>query len=180
MRFNIVYTMSLGLLAAVSAGCASGAGSAGGAASVRSEAASGALGPAMLQWSGNFRAVQQETGTFGVRGRNTASGTITLDAPDPTQTHVRMRLSVPIRDPVRLHWALASGGCGSNTIPLMAVAQFPEFSVSNGGGDLDVVMSMPMPTTGRYHANIYNSGTLGQDESEVMTCAELTLQQRGS
>lgn len=178
VRFNIVYATSLGLLAVATGGCVSGAG--GGGTSVAALAACGVLGPAMLQWTGNFRSLQQETATFGVRGRNIASGTITLDAPDPTQMHVRMRISVPIQDAVRLHWALASGACGSNTIPMMAVAQFPEIAVSNGGGDLDVVMSMPMPTTGRYHANVYNSGTMGQDESEVLTCAELTLQRRGT
>ncbi|HEU4989164.1 MAG: hypothetical protein KGL93_04285 [Gemmatimonadota bacterium] len=180
MRFQSLYALSLGILASGLAGCASGSGGAGGS-SIAADAASGKIGPALLQWSGTFRPTQQQTGTFGgLQSRNQATGTVVLTAQGPSQTHVRMSISIGITDPVRLPWSLATGGCGSNTIPLMAVSQFPEVTASNGRARLDDVISIPLPTAGSYHVNVFNSGTSGQDESEVYTCADLTLERRGT
>jgi len=179
VRFNTVCAASLGLLALAASGCAS---SQGGAASesIAADAASGKLGPAVLQWSGNFRPTQQQSGTFGGElARNQASGTVVITAANPAQIRVRMSANLPVTDPVRLPWAMAPGACGSNTLPLMTVAQFPEMTMSNGSGRLDEVVSLPFPTVGTYHVNVFDAGTSGADESDVMACADLSLGRRG-
>jgi hypothetical protein len=182
VRFNTICAASLGLLALTVGGCASsqaGAGSGTGSDSIAADAASGKIGPALLQWSGSFRSTQQQSGTFtGQLGRNQASGSVVLTAPNPNEMHVRIQASLPVTDPVRLAWSMAPGPCGSNAIPLQTVAQFPQIPVSNGGASLDDIISLAFPTTGNYHVNVFNEGTTGGDESDVMVCADLHLERR--
>ncbi len=177
MRFNRACAASLGLLAVVAAGCASSQGGAA-SSSVTADAASGKIGPAFLQWSGKFKATQQASSGIGLQVRNRAAGTVVLTAEGPTQMHVRMDFTMDNTDPVRLPWAIAAGDCGSNAIPLMTVSQFPELTAHNGRATLDATLGLPMPVTGSYHVNVFNPGTYGQDESEVMICAPLTLERR--
>ena len=181
VRFNTVWAASFGLMAIAAAGCASSQGGGAGSESITADAASGKIGPALLEWSGKFRATQQQSGTFGgLQQRNRAAGTVTLTAEGPAITRVKMQVTIDNTDPVRLPWALVSGDCGSNAIPLMAVSQFPELTSSNGRATLDDIVSMPLPVTGSYHVNIFNAGTSGQDEQDVMICAPLTLRRRGT
>ena len=62
----------------------------------------------------------------------------------------------------------------------MAVAQFPQLTSNNGRATLDDMVSLPLPVTGSYHVNIFNPGTSGQDQQDVMICAPLTLKRRGT
>jgi hypothetical protein len=181
MRFSRTCAASLGFLAVVAAGCASSQGGGAGSESVTADAASGKIGPAFLQWVGNFKATQQQSAAFGgMLTRNAATGTVVLVADGPKQMHVRMDVSISNNDPVRLPWAIASGDCGSNALPLMTVAQFPELTASNGRATLDASLPLPMPVTGSYHVNVFNPGTYGADEADVMICAPLTLKRRGN
>ncbi len=179
MRFNKLRAASIGLLALAASGCASSQGGAG-SESVAADAASGKLGPAMLQWSGNFRPTQQQTSSISIRGRNQASGTVLLTAQGPAQMRVQITASLPVTDPVRLPWSIAAGACGSNAIPLLTVPQFPAIPVSNGQATLDEVLPLALPTVGTYHVNVFNYGTNGSDESDVLACANLTIGRRGS
>ncbi len=177
VRFKMITVAAAGTVALMGTGCASS--QAGAGPSLTTQAAAGEVGPALLQWTGTFRPRQQYSATFGgMQQRNQTGGTVRLTAPNSRQVHAQINLSVDFNDSVRLPWAMAPGGCGSNTIPLMAVAQFPEISVSQGNGSLDEVLSLGMPTAGSYHVNVYNSGTSGQDEADVLTCASLTLGRR--
>ncbi len=181
MRFNSMCAAALGMLALVATGCASASGGGAGSDDVAADAASGKLGPAVLQWSGNFRPTQQQAGTFGgILARNQATGNVVLTATNPAQTRVQLQVSVPTSDPVRLPWAIAPGSCGTNSIPLMTVAQFPMIAISNNHGTLDEVLSMPFPTVGTYHVNVFNADTNGGDESDVMVCANLSIGRRGN
>ena len=175
----MITVATAGVVALMGTGCASNPG--GGAPSLSTQAATGQVGPALLQWTGTFRPKQQYNATFGgMQQRNQTGGTVQLTATNARQMRARINLSVDFNDSVRLPWALAPGGCGSNTIPVMAVPQFPEISVSNGNGSLDEIVSLAMPTAGTYHVNVYNTGTSGQDEADVLTCASLTLGTRGN
>ncbi len=181
MRFNTVWAASFGLLAIAAAGCASSQGGGAASESVTADAASGKIGPAFLEWSGRFQATQQQTGTFGgFQQRNRAAGTVTLTAEGPSIMRAKMQVTIDNTDPERLSWSLASGDCGSNAIPLMAVAQFPQLTSNNGRATLDDMVSLPLPVTGSYHVNIFNPGTSGQDQQDVMICAPLTLKRRGT
>ncbi|MDE3054313.1 MAG: hypothetical protein KGL38_01155 [Gemmatimonadota bacterium] len=178
MRFHTITVAAVGVAALIGTGCTSSQAS--GGPSLATQAATGAIGPALLQWTGTFRPKQQYNATFGgMQQRNQTGGKVTLTAPNGSQMHARIDLTLDFNDAVRLPWAIAPGGCGSNTIPLMSVPQFPEISVSNGSGTLDEVLSLGLPTAGSFHVNVYNSGTSGQDEADVLTCASLTLGRRG-
>jgi hypothetical protein len=178
VRSRIVYGIAVGMLGAA-AGCASGgASSSGGSPSVAMAAGAGEVGPAFLKWTGRFQATQMQSGDVAARGLNQATGSVTLTAAGPNQTRVQLTVSGPTTDPVQLPWAISPGACRSGTIPVMTVSQFPEITMSNGRGELDATLSMPMPTAGTYHVNVYNGST--QDESGVMTCAELRLERKGN
>lgn len=181
MRFRRRWIAPIGLLAMAVGGCASGAGTGSGTGSLATDAGSGKIGPALLQWSGKFHAVQQASATFsGMQVRNRASGTVVLTAPTPSITHVELDLSIYLTDAVRLPWALSSGACGANSIPVVAVSEFPQISTSNGHGSLSADVSVEMPVSGTYHVNIFDPNSQGQDQSTVITCADLTLGRRGS
>ena len=177
MRFTPFRTAALGAAALALVGCASS--QAAGSGSVASQAASGALGPALIKWSGTFRPRQQADGTFGgLQQLNQTSGSVTLTSPAPHMTQVHLTLNVSFNDSVQLPWAVASGACGSNAIPLMTVSQFPEILVTNGRGTIDQQFSLDLPTAGTYHVNVYQAGSSGQDESTVIACSDLTVGRR--
>ncbi len=177
MRFNMITVAAAGIVALVGTGCASSQG--GGSQSVTAQAALGKLGPALLQWTGNFRSQRQADGAFGgMQQRNQASGRVILTSPAPNIMRAQINVSVPFDDAVQLLWTVSSGSCGSNSIPLMSATQFPQLTVINGQGSLDQQVSLAMPTSGTYHVNIFQNGSNGQDESGVLTCADLRLEQR--
>ena len=146
--------------------------------SVAMQAATGALGPALLEWSGKFKSTQQQSIGIAPRSLNIASGSIVLTAPDDRQTHVQMTLSGPADANALLQWAIAPGACRSGTIPVMPITNFPEIRMNNGHGELDQVLSMPIPTSGSVHVNIYSGDAT--DETGVMVCSELKLTKRSA
>lgn len=175
----MVCTASLGMLAIVAGGCASSQGGGAAASSIAADAASGKIGPALLQWSGRFQSTQQQSGAFGgMHARNQATGTAVFTANGSGSMNVAISFSIDTNDSERLLWSLSAGDCGSNTIPLMAVSQFPSITTSNGRGVLNDVVSIPLPVAGSYHVNVFNAGASGQDQSEVMICAPLQLERR--
>lgn len=140
--------------------------------------ASSTPAPALIQWSGSFQAVQQQNGNANApRGRNNASGTIVLTASSRNSIRARITLNSTTSSQY-VHWALISGRCGSSAIPLLTVNQFPDISMSNGRGQLDGQVPLDIPTSGTYHIDVYWSN--GQDQADVMTCANLRLEARSS
>ena len=180
---TILRAGSAGLLALSAIGCASSQTS-GGSPSVVSQANSGALGPALLQWSGRFRAKIRQSANLSspTPTRSGATGSVMLTAANPSQTAVHLTVSLPqfSTQPVQLNWTVSSGSCGSNSIPIMSVSQFPQIAVNSGSGTLDASLPFALPTTGDYHVNIYDNGADGRDESGVITCAPLKLELRSS
>lgn len=174
MRSRLFRSCAL-MFVAAGMGCAR-AGQRSSEPSVEAQAVSGELGPAYLEWTGKFRSTQQQSLGIEPRGLNIASGTVVLTAPDERRMRVVMSLSGPRDESGQLHWAIAPGACRSGSIPLMPVNTFPDLRMSNGHGELDVMISIPFPTGGTYHVNIYGGEVT--DESGVMTCAELKLGRR--
>lgn len=138
------------------------------------------LGPGLLEWTGRFQPVQQQTGdATAIRARNRANGSVTLTAGAQGRMDADIEVSTPLTTSANIRWALASGACGSGALPVLPVNQFPEIDVTaNGRGDLKAEVPAALPTAGSYHVNIYWSD--GRDESDVMTCANLKLEQRHS
>lgn len=87
------------------------------------------------------------------------------------RTHAEITLSAPVTS-IGLHWAVHPGRCGSGSLPLAAVDQFPVLEIgSNGRGQLSADVPLTLPPSGNYHVNVFWTG--GQDLSDVMTCANL-------
>jgi hypothetical protein len=132
--------------------------------------APGVLG---LAWTGRFQPRQQQSGDgTSLRGRNNATGTVTLTALARERLRAEITVATPLATATNIRWSLSTGACGSNTIPVLPVDQFPEITVSSSGrGQLDTEVPTSLPTSGSYHVNIF--WTNGADESDVMTCANL-------
>jgi hypothetical protein len=137
----------------------------------------GGLGPATLQWSGSFQAVQQQSGDVSApRGRNNANGNAVIVSEGPNIIRARINISDVSGSEQYYHWAMVSGRCGSGAIPLLTVNQFPDISMSNSRGHVDGTVPLPLPTAGNYHINVYRSN--GGDEADVLACANLRLEAR--
>ena len=163
-------------LVVAAAACASGSAGSSASPSIAEQAASGAIDPSRLEWSGRFKSVQQQLSSIDPRGRNIASGTVLLTAAGDNLTRARVELSGPVEDSQQLHWAIAPGACRSGTIPLLAVNEFPMIEMRRGHGELDQTLPITLPASGNYHVNVYTGD--GSDESDVMTCAPLRLELR--
>lgn len=169
---SISSSLSFVAFAAAVAGCAASA------KTSPSPIANQTLGPGLLQWTGRFQPVQQQSGdATSIRGRNRASGSVKLTAVTEGRMNANIEVSTPLTQSSNIRWALASGSCGSGALPVLPVNDFPEIDVtSSGRGDLKADVPASLPTAGSYHVNVY--WTDGRDESDVMTCANLKLEPR--
>ena len=128
------------------------------------------------RWTGSFQPVQQQSGNLTPRGTNRTYGSValTVSPASPNRTHAVIEISTTLTTSSLLHWAIAAGHCGSVTLPLVGVDQFPTIDVSNSGqGKLNGDVPVSLPATGTYHVDIYWG--VGQDQSDVMACANLRL-----
>jgi hypothetical protein len=132
---------------------------------------------ALLRWTGSFTQAQQQTGELAPRSTNKAYGNISLTRPrdDQSSVHAKITLSTPLAESRLLHWAVLDGSCGSSTLPLLAIEQFPQLNITNNGrGQLDADLPLTLVPTGSYHVNVY--WTTGHDQGDVMTCANVRLE----
>lgn len=172
MRHPASYPLALAAL--VLSACASHSG-----APAPSSPPSTSVSPASSgsgSWTGSFQPVQQQSGNLTPHGSNRTYGSVTLTiAPTrPNSTHATIELSTTLPTSALLHWAIVAGRCGSVSLPLVSVDQFPVIEVSNSGhGKLTADTPVSLEAAGVYHVDVYWSG--GQDRSDVMACANLKL-----
>jgi len=130
-----------------------------------------------MQWTGSFQATQQAAGEAAApRGRNSASGSVRLFASGKTSMRAHIALTAVSETVQYLHWALVSGRCGSAAIPLLSISQFPAISMSSGRGQVDADVPLELPTSGSYHVDVFWGN--GGDQADVMTCANLRMEER--
>jgi hypothetical protein len=175
MRHRPVRAILLFGCAAAVAGCASSQNQ---VPSTRQQAASGDIAPAFLQWSGKFKSTEQQTSVTTMHARNAVFGTVRLTADGKNTTRAEIVFSIDVQPTVNgaYQWSLSSGDCHSNSIPVLPVNEFPLLNMASNRGQLDGVFNAPLPTSGRYHVNVFWSG--GSDEGDVMACAPLQLGRR--
>ncbi len=71
-----------------------------------------------------------------------------------------------------LSWAILPGACGSASLPLLPLSNFPELSLAGGGrAQLTATLPIDLPTVGTYHIDLYRD-RLGGIES-VVGCGNL-------
>ena len=139
----------------------------------------GSITPALIEWTGSFQSIQQQAGDAAApRGRNNATGRVVLTSSGRNALHARITLTGGGDNSQYFHWALVSGRCGSPAIPLLSINQFPDISMNKGRGQVDGEVPLALPTSGTYHVDVYWSN--GQDQADVMTCANLKSEPRTS
>ena len=77
----------------------------------------------------------------------------------PTQSNVNLTFSYtgPERD---LSWAILFGTCGSASLPVVPLSNFPELNVSGSGrGQINGTIAVDLPATGTFHVDIYKDRT---------------------
>lgn len=141
------------------------------------QAGAGELGLSMIMWTGKFRAVHSVTASgTDVSQYIASSGTVRLTANSNLETRVELSLSGPADMTGTYAWAIVPGACRSGGIPLLPVSSFPALRMSQGRGQLDEAIQIQLPTSGSYHVNVYSGAST--DESDVVSCAPLKLEQR--
>ena len=169
MRQNLVLVAPVVLATVVACSSATSGGVPASAPAARRDA-----NAQFVRWTGPFQQIQQQTGSLGPRSTNKVYGNVALTRSNenPSAVHARIELSTTVRDSRQLHWAVLDGPCGSSTLPLLAIEQFPQINLSsNGRGQLDADVSLALTATSSYHVDVY--WTTGRDQSDVMTCANV-------
>lgn len=125
------------------------------------------------RWQGTFQPTQQRTAMAAPTSQNKTTGSIFLAQAGPDRTRVRLTISTDLRNASQMQWAIVSGRCGSGALPIVPVQRFPVIEIGgNSRGELDMEMPLTLPTSGSYHANVYNGGT---QLNNVVTCANLAM-----
>jgi len=71
-----------------------------------------------------------------------------------------------------LSWAILFGNCGTGSMTLLPISNFPEIEVGSGGhADVEATLTLELPTSGNYHLDIYRDRQ-GSPES-VVGCGNL-------
>jgi hypothetical protein len=171
-----IRSLSTLIFIAAFGGCASGSAASGSPAILQSS--QGQPAPATVQWTGKFANMARQSGDLAaIRGQTNISGDVLLTA--LAQDRLKADITIANANGARseLFWALVSGRCGSNSIPALAVNQFPVIELSsNGGGHINAEVPLALPTSGGYHVNLYL--THGGDESDVLSCANLRMENK--
>ncbi len=124
-------------------------------------------------YSGDFRPVQQNTGSVGMQAQQRIYGTVRLVFRELTsRTNVQMRLNTNVQSSEVLTWGVVPGRCGSGGLPMSPVSQMPALEISNmGQGEVNRDgVALVMPAGATYHVNVYRGGDTLRD---VIACANL-------
>jgi hypothetical protein len=127
----------------------------------------------VTRWSGNISAVLESNSDVRQSSRGNGYGTAQLAPGDsPSSTAVTVIYSSGGTSDRYLNWAVLPGRCGSGSVPLLPISNFPELQVG-GDGRSQVAVTLPFefPTRGDYHINIYHERQSTLDQ--VVACGNL-------
>jgi hypothetical protein len=131
-------------------------------------------GSAEVRWTGNFQPVQIRSSSPNMRVQSRIYGTVDLSAlpNNPKRTRARLNFtSQSTGNSFTGQWALLPGRCGTGSLPVTGIENFPVIEVSsNGRASLDSELALALPESGEYHVNVYLGG---QQLDNVITCANL-------
>ena len=124
------------------------------------------------KWTASVQSVNQSRfgATDSTRDKSYGSAEWTRgDGPGLSTVNLAFTYTGPEHD---LSWAILFGRCGSASLPLIPISNFPELEVA-GGGRTQVTATLPLefPTSGAYRVDIYKD-RLGGAQS-VVACGNL-------
>lgn len=123
------------------------------------------------KWSAVIRAVAQNRFNAPDSTRTTNYGSFQWtpgDIPSRSNVNLVYNYSGSERD---LSWAILFGNCGSATLPLLPMSNFPELEVTAGQANFNSVLTLELPVSGEYHVEVYKDRRGG--EESVLGCGNL-------
>jgi hypothetical protein len=126
------------------------------------------------RWSANIQSVTQSRADVAQTTRDRSYGSaIWTHGEGPTLTNINIVFTYAGQERY-LSWAILAGSCGTPSLPLLPLSNFPELQVG-GGGRAQVTSSLPIefPTTGSYHVDVYRSRQAGMDA--LIACGNMKL-----
>lgn len=127
-----------------------------------------------IVWSGRFQAVNQNSGGLQMVRTQRVEGTVKITTPAGSpRSKLLVSVNTGARESEVVTWAVAPGRCGSGSIPLAAVSQFPALEITNSGrGEVNAEMALQMTSGGSFHVNLYRGG---ENLANVFACASLRM-----
>ncbi len=166
-HLSILVPLSAGALAVLA--CAPKPPVEGGAEPVRTSAAAPAA-----SWTANLQAVTQSRSDVAQSSRSRSYGSATMSRAESNNlTRVSVVFNHTGSDRY-LNWAVFAGTCGTPSLPVIPINNFPELQIG-GGGRAQTTADLPFefPTQGTYHINIYRERQ--QNLAGLLACGNLRV-----
>jgi hypothetical protein len=129
----------------------------------------------VVSWSGNISAVTESNSDVRQSSRGNGYGNAQLtrgDAANSTRINVQYSSGGSNSTDRYLNWAILPGRCGSGSLPVMPISNFPELTVGGDGrAQVSVELPFEFPKSGDYHINIYHERQ--QTLDQVVACGNL-------
>lgn len=126
-------------------------------------------------YDGQFRPMQQSQGAAGMSKQQRVYGSVKIAFRESNdRSNVNLMIDTGLQQSEILGWSANPGRCGSGSVPIMPITQFPGIEVtSTGRGEINVQdMQLIIPASGPVHVNVYRGGdTLDR----VIACANLRM-----
>jgi hypothetical protein len=129
------------------------------------------------KWSGNIQSVQQSRADVGQSTRDQSYGNFTwIHGASPSLTNFNIVFNYSGQERF-LSWAIIAGSCGTPSLPILPISNFPELNVGNGGrSQANGSLPIEFPATGQYHVDVYRSRSQGLET--LVGCGNLRLSAR--
>ena len=130
---------------------------------------------ASARWTANIQSVTQSRGDVAQSTRDRSYGSLTWTHGDGSQLTNASIVFTYAGQERFLSWAIVAGSCGTPSLPLIPLSNFPELNISSGGR-AQVTTSLPIefPTNGTYHVDVYKDRQGGMDA--LVGCGNMKLQ----
>ena len=134
------------------------------------------------QWTGSFIPANDRSAEVGMRGAVRSYGTVTIVPGAAGSDYSRVSLTFGGYRAATLGWALASGRCGSSSVPVLPSNAFPLLDVGAGGNaQLTSDIRYVLPTDGTFHVRIYKADGVVSNSAQgpegIVACSNLKYQQ---
>lgn len=166
MRRHFTFAIAFGALSLVTMACSHSAPQTNAIDPVSS------LSSAGPRWTTRFRNIAPSSLDRGDSTRHTSYGTAewTPGSAKPlSNLHLKFSYTGGEND---LSWAILYGPCGTASLPVIPLSNFPEIDLRAGGNaEINTTITLEFPFSGTYHAEIYKDRIGG--EEAVVACGDL-------
>ena len=164
LLLSAVGTGLIGILA----GCAQNA-SGGSAPSPSSSQSTSGNAP---RWTANIQSVTQNRGAVEQTTRDKSYGSATW-GPGESGSLSKVEVVYTYTGSEKfLSWAILPGSCGTGSLPVLPMANFPEINVGGGGrGQVTAQIPLDLPMSGSYHIDIYRDRRASMDN--LVACGNM-------